>query len=54
MPLVHFVVDFYCPKLKLVIKVDGRLHDHPEVSTNDLKRSQKIESYDFQFFTILK
>ena len=25
-PINHFIVDFYCPKLKLVIEVDGDSH----------------------------
>lgn len=48
-PLVNFVVDFYCPELKLAIEVDGGLHNHPEVSVNDQERQQKIESYGVRF-----
>ncbi|HBE56853.1 MAG TPA: endonuclease, partial [Cyanobacteria bacterium UBA11366] len=25
-PIDHFIVDFYCPSLKLVIEVDGESH----------------------------
>lgn len=48
-PLVHYVVDFYCHELKLAIEVDGGTHNHPEVSANDLKRQQKIESFGVAF-----
>ena len=26
-PLDHFIVDFYCAKLRLIIEVDGEIHD---------------------------
>jgi hypothetical protein len=26
-PIDHYIVDFYCAKLKLVIEVDGGIHD---------------------------
>lgn len=26
----HFIVDFYCPKAKLVIEIDGPVHDEQE------------------------
>lgn len=48
-PMLEFVVDFYCHELKLAIEVDGGLHDHPEVSVNDLERQKQIESYDIHF-----
>ncbi|HLR24543.1 MAG TPA: endonuclease domain-containing protein [Fodinibius sp.] len=48
-PMLNYVVDFYCYELKLVIEVDGGLHDHPEVSVNDLKRQHKIEAYGVHF-----
>src|SRR5699024_1417329 len=48
-PMLNYVVDFYCYELKLVIEVDGGLHDHPEVNVNDLKRQHKIEAYGVHF-----
>ena len=26
-PIDQFIVDFYCPKLKLVIEIDGDIHN---------------------------
>jgi very-short-patch-repair endonuclease len=48
-PMIHYVVDFYCHELKLAIEVDGKVHNHPEVSTKDLERQQEIETYGVQF-----
>jgi len=34
-PIGHYVADFYCHKLKLIIEVDGSIHDLEEVKIND-------------------
>ncbi len=44
-----FVVDFYCPKLKLAIEVDGDSHYAGGAETRDRERQKIIESYDFTF-----
>ena len=41
--LVGFVVDFYCSELKLVIEIDGGVHDDPETRARDLLRTVEIE-----------
>ena len=37
-PLLSFIVDFYCPKAKLVIELDGSQHVEPEHLVKDNKR----------------
>ena len=34
----HFIVDFYIPKLKLVIEVDGGIHDQKDQAEYDKQR----------------
>ena len=34
-PLLHFIADFYCYELKLVIELDGYTHEFPEVIRKD-------------------
>jgi very-short-patch-repair endonuclease len=29
-PINRFIADFYCPKIKLIIEVDGKIHELPE------------------------
>jgi len=41
----RFVVDFYCHKLKLVIEVDGSVHDNEDVKIRDKERESELESY---------
>jgi very-short-patch-repair endonuclease len=36
-PINHYIVDFYCPKLKLIIEVDGDSHFTPESQEYDQK-----------------
>jgi very-short-patch-repair endonuclease len=38
-----YVVDFYCHKLKLVIEVDGSIHDMQEVKDVDVERQRQLE-----------
>ena len=42
-PIPPYVVDFYCAALKLVIEVDGSIHDLPEVQANDQLRQNTLE-----------
>ncbi len=42
-PIDEYVVDFYCPKLRLVIEVDGDSHDGKEKA--DRIRQKRIESF---------
>ena len=37
-PLLSFIVDFYCPKAKLVIELDGSQHVEPEHMARDNER----------------
>ncbi len=39
-----YVVDFYCPKARLVIELDGDSHFTPEAETYDQKRQALIEA----------
>lgn len=41
-PLGIFIVDFYCHKLKLVIEVDGNIHDSEEAQNRDKEREVAI------------
>jgi len=41
-PIDEYVVDFYCPKLRLVIEINGDSHDGNEYA--DFIRQKKLES----------
>ena len=48
----QYIIDFYCPELKLAIEVDGSVHDSEEQKLYDKKRQQKIEFYGIKFIRI--
>lgn len=41
----HMIVDFYCPKEKLVIELDGAVHNNPISESNDELRDLKLKEY---------
>lgn len=43
-PLGNFILDFYCHSLKLVIEVDGSIHDIEEVAENDKIRDAALKN----------
>ena len=44
-PIFLYVVDFYCHSLKLVIEIDGGIHNNADVKVNDTIRQEEIESF---------
>jgi very-short-patch-repair endonuclease/dTDP-glucose pyrophosphorylase len=42
-PLLFYVADFYCHELKLVIEIDGSIHNKEDVKINDKLRQREIE-----------
>ena len=43
-PYSLYILDFYCHSLKLVIEVDGGIHDKEEVKENDKVRQHSLEN----------
>lgn len=44
-PVDIFIADFYCHKLKLIIEVDGDVHDSDQAMEYDDGRSAELEKY---------
>jgi cyclase len=42
-PISIYIADFYCHKLKLVIEIDGSIHDSEEAKSEDGKRQKNLE-----------
>ena len=42
----NYIVDFYCPQLRLAIEIDGYQHFYEENIEYDNKRTEYIESQD--------
>ncbi len=45
----HFVIDFYCPKLKLAVEIDGDVHNQTEQRIYDAKREEYLKSFNITF-----
>ena len=44
-PIDHYIVDFYCAKAKLVIEIDGSVHDGNEAMNYDKEKDAVLEGY---------
>lgn len=40
----RYIIDFYCPKLRLAIEIEGEIHQSSKVQENDLVRQRFLES----------
>jgi very-short-patch-repair endonuclease len=41
-PIGRYIADFYCPKLNLVVEVDGPIHEEPEQKEYDQYRDKVL------------
>lgn len=48
----HFVIDFYCPGLKLAVELDGDVHEIPEQKEYDKARQKYLEKFGINFIRI--
>lgn len=48
----RFVIDFYCPELKLAVEIDGNVHDKSDQKEHDDRRQEYIEKYGISFLRI--
>jgi very-short-patch-repair endonuclease len=46
-PMLNYIVDFYCHEIQLVIEIDGNSHDYKYF--DDKERQGEIEKYDIKF-----
>jgi very-short-patch-repair endonuclease len=43
-PIGTYIVDFYCPTIRLAIELDGGQHNEPRHQANDERRSQVLKT----------
>lgn len=46
-PIGLYIADFYCRKLKLIIEVDGKIHDLKEVKQRDAERENDLIGWGY-------
>lgn len=42
-PILQYIADFYCKDLKLVVEIDGGIHEDEEVKKKDAIRQEALE-----------
>lgn len=47
-PICNYIVDFYCDSLKLIIEIDGEIHNMPEIEQYDILRESVLRNHGFQ------
>ena len=50
-PIDQFIVDFFCHKLNLAIKIDGGSHEADEAQEKDAARQGRLESLGVKFLS---
>jgi cyclase len=48
-PIGIYIADFYCHKYKLIIELDGSIHNVPEIAINDIERQTNLEANGIKF-----
>lgn len=44
----NYIVDFYCPSEKLIIEIDGKVHDNSISNDYDYKRTKQLQELGFK------
>ncbi len=44
----NYIVDFYCPSEKLIVEIDGKVHDNSVNNDYDYKRTKELEKLGFK------
>jgi len=47
-----YVIDFFCPELKLAVEIDGNVHNKPDQKEYDIKRQEYLEKFGITFVRI--
>lgn len=46
--ITNYIVDFYCPSEKLIVELDGEIHNNISQQNYDFERTQKLEALGFK------
>lgn len=47
-----YIADFYCPEIKLIVEVDGDVHDLDQQKIHDAQREQYLKSLDLEILHV--
>lgn len=46
-PIGIYIADFYCHKVKLIVEIDGSIHNEPAIKENDEARQKELERWGY-------
>ena len=46
-PLGPYIADFFCHKVKLIIEIDGSIHNNDDTRNNDITRQNELEKMGY-------
>jgi very-short-patch-repair endonuclease len=49
----NYIIDFYCPKLKIAIEIDGDVHEQERQKKHDRIRQEYLERLGVKFLRII-
>ena len=52
-PIGPYVLDFYCPAIRLAVEIDGAAHDIPERADHDLRRDAWLAAQGIRVLRVL-
>jgi len=51
-PIDRYIVDFYCPEIRLIIEIDGGVHPIPDQGKKDEERDRRLLELGFRVLRI--
>jgi very-short-patch-repair endonuclease len=51
-PIDNFIVDFYCHELRLIVELDGLVHDDPDQIRKDEKRNKRLQQLGYNLLRV--
>ncbi|HKI05013.1 MAG TPA: endonuclease domain-containing protein [Thermoanaerobaculia bacterium] len=52
MPIGPYVADFFCHELRLVLELDGAVHEEPTQMTHDLNRDDNLKALGYRVLRV--
>jgi uroporphyrinogen-III synthase len=51
-PIANYIVDFYCEQLRLVLELDGCVHDDPKQARSDEIRNTHLQDLGYRVLRV--
>jgi hypothetical protein len=51
-PIDRYIVDFYCPEIRVIIEIDGGIHDQPKQAERDEERNKRLLELGYKLLRV--